>query len=50
MVVEAWLGRERDAVERYERIVDEVRAGNVFDLAQLTAARRALRDLSDPGA
>jgi glutamate dehydrogenase len=50
MVVSAWLDRERDAVERYERIVDEVRAGNVFDLAQLTAARRALRDLSDPDA
>ena len=47
--VTTWIERERAAVDRYEHIVDEVRAGNVFDLAQLTAARRALRDLSDPG-
>jgi glutamate dehydrogenase len=46
--VDAWVDGRRDDVARYERVVEEVRAGGVYDLAQLTAARRALRDLTLP--
>ncbi len=48
VAVDTWVGHQGDDVARYERVVDEVRAGGVYDLAQLTAARRALRDLTLP--
>ena len=45
--VDAWLDAHTDDVDRYRRVVDEVQFGGNGDLAQLTAARRALRDLCD---
>jgi glutamate dehydrogenase len=48
VAVDAWVDGRRDDVARYERVVDEVRASGVYDLAQLTAVRRALRDLTPP--
>ncbi|MET0894759.1 MAG: NAD-glutamate dehydrogenase [Acidimicrobiia bacterium] len=45
--VDAWLAARADAVTRYDRTLDEIAHGGVFDLAELTAARRALRDLSE---
>ena len=44
--VDAWIVERRDDVLRYDRVLDEIARGGVFDLAELTAARRALRDLS----
>ncbi len=44
--VDAWIVDRRDDVLRYDRVLDEIARGGVFDLAELTAARRALRDLS----
>jgi len=44
---DAWLTAHAEEVSRYRHILDEIRAGGAYGLAQLTAARRALRDLSD---
>jgi glutamate dehydrogenase len=47
--VDAWIADRADEVARYDRVVDEIEGGGVYDLAQLTAARRALRELSGGG-
>ena len=44
--VDAWLASRESDVARYDRVLDEIARGGVFDLAELTAARRALRELS----
>jgi len=46
--VDAWLADHREAVERYQRVVDDVEAAGLFDLATLAVARRALRELATP--
>ena len=46
--VDAWLADHREAVERYQRVVDDVEAAGVFDLATLAVARRALSRARHP--
>jgi glutamate dehydrogenase len=44
---EAWLARNRGAVERIERLLDELRAAPEVDLARLTVASHQLRQLAE---
>ncbi|HEX5586990.1 MAG TPA: NAD-glutamate dehydrogenase [Acidimicrobiia bacterium] len=44
--IDAWLAARPAEVARYEHVVEEITTSGVFGLAQLTAARRALRELS----
>jgi glutamate dehydrogenase len=44
-VVDRWLADQHAAVERYRRVVADIRASGSPDLAQLSVALRELRDL-----
>ncbi|MET0627488.1 MAG: hypothetical protein ABW033_03415, partial [Acidimicrobiia bacterium] len=44
-----WFEARAAELARYERVLEEIRTSGVYGLAQLTAARRALRDLTANG-
>jgi glutamate dehydrogenase len=44
---EAWLARHRGAIERIERLLDELRSAPEVDLARLTVASHQLRQLAE---